>query len=309
MIAAGRPEDSYFAMSQALSTFINADSKWLKAYALATGGMTDANNLFVADPATRQKGLVVSCNIYDVPGELGLWKQGGWQPKIVAAEEVLTFTWVTYDKNIKTIQDFAGKTIGVARTSSTTWPVEQAILKEEGVLDKVKLEQGGASALVTAMVDGKVAAADLHYDFIYPNTFAPGSDLQQLSARGQYYFVGWNKDAMARAAQKLQMAPFTFEMPVGALGPNQTQALYNLFWLTWWMADASMPADIVYEVTRILYAHLSDFKKYHAKGAAMTPDFIAMSTWPASEREKWFHPGALQFYKEKGVPLKTYGAQ
>lgn len=305
MIAGNRPEGGDFALAQGLATFINSDSKFLKAYVLATGGMTDSQQLFVRDQGLRTTGIVNSVDLYNMAGEFKLWGVNGWEPRIIGAFFQWSYIWVTYDGNIKTMKDFKGKTIGVGRESSTTWPVEKAILEAEGVLADVKLQHGGIGGLVTALMDGKVAVADVIFDYIYPNTYSRGAFLEQLATRGDLYFPGATLDSMTKAAKALGAAPFAFKIPALALGPTQTEPVYQLAWLTWWMADKTMDEATVYEITRVMWANLDKFKNFHVAGNGMVPDFVVMSTWPAGEREKWYHPGALKFYKEKGIELKT----
>lgn len=99
-------------------------------------------------------------------------------------------------------------------------------------------------------------------------------------------------------------------VPARSLGPTQTEDMAVVSCPVFWAAGKEMPNDVVYEVTRILYgaAKNGDFDKYHMMGKGITPDFLTTSFWNEQDARKNYHPGALRFYEDNGIRLKSFGA-
>ena len=59
-----------------------------------------------------------------------------------------------------------------------------------------------------------------------------------------------------------------------------------------------MPDDVAYTLTKTLYDNLPDVAKAHNKGAEISLEYAADGvTIP-------FHPGAIKYFKEKGLDIK-----
>jgi TRAP-type uncharacterized transport system substrate-binding protein len=66
-----------------------------------------------------------------------------------------------------------------------------------------------------------------------------------------------------------------------------------------WFADVGMSDDVVYEVCRIIYENYKEFWPYHVSMKGLHPEY--MPKLAATEAE--YHPGAIKFYKEKGLEI------
>ncbi len=58
-----------------------------------------------------------------------------------------------------------------------------------------------------------------------------------------------------------------------------------------------MSEELVYEFTKAIYNNTDKFKDYHGDGKLLTKKTVARVGVP----EGLFHPGALKFYREKGI--------
>lgn len=64
------------------------------------------------------------------------------------------------------------------------------------------------------------------------------------------------------------------------------------------VANKNMPDDVAYTLTKTLYDNLPDVAKAHNKGAEISLEHAADGvTIP-------FHPGAVKYFKEKGLDIK-----
>jgi len=56
-----------------------------------------------------------------------------------------------------------------------------------------------------------------------------------------------------------------------------------------WYADAELSEDVVYEVVRVAWEHIKDFRLYHHAGKQYSAEGMAALPYP---EEEW-HPGAV----------------
>ena len=315
-IAAGRPGDAWNVLSYGLSALINERSEWLEAEVVATAGTADNTRLVQRSPEKRKNHIIVSMT----PG-MESWGGDEYQAKKIASVGNLASVWVTLDPNLKTFKDLKGKTLAMSRKGPGMYVYLFAdILKQEGVWDTVKPMHGGMGACLTALQDGAAEAGYLMFDYIYPDTFLLGSLLEQLQTRGQLYYIQQGdlkrnvemigKAGLSEEYAKAPLPNLAMVVPAKALGPNQTEDMAVISTPHFWAASADVSDEIVYEVTRIIYeaAGKGDFTNFHVMGKGITPDFVVSSFWKdEAENRANHHSGALKYYDEKGIKLKSLG--
>lgn len=316
IFAAGRPDDAWYALSYGLSTMINERSQWLEAEVVATAGVADATRLAQRSPEKRANHVVIS----QTPG-MEMWSVPEYVTKKIGSCLHLASVWVTLDPKIKTFKDLKGKSIAVSRKGPGfyVW-VFADVLRQEGVWDSVKPMFGGTSASLTALQDGAADAGYIMFTYIYPDTYQLGPFLEQLQTRGTLHFIQQgdverNIELIRKAghAEEFKKAPLptlALVVPPKALAENQTEPTVIVSSPIFWAAGTDMPVDTVYEITRIMYeaAEKGEFVNYHVMGKGITPEFLTTSFW-ANEEEcrKNYHPGALKYYDERGIKLKSFG--
>jgi TRAP-type uncharacterized transport system substrate-binding protein len=314
--ASGRPGDAWNVLSHALATFINKRSEWLRADVVATAGVSDDTRMVVSKKKKRADHILVNM----IPGWRYLGK-GEYHSLKIGTLLHLSSVWVTLDPKIKTLADLKGKSVTLPRKvpKSYAW-IFADLLKQEGVWDTVTPLHGGLGSGLTALRDGAGHAGVQMYNFTYPDTFMLGSKLVELQTRGTLYFlqqgnVKTNINAIAKACRTKDFAgqnlpTLASVVPANSLGKNQTQDMAVVTCPIFWACSKDVSDDIVYEVTRILYeaAKAGDFASYHAMGKGITPEFLVSSFW-STEKEcrENYHPGALKYYDEMGVRLKSFG--
>jgi TRAP-type uncharacterized transport system substrate-binding protein len=314
-IIAARPGDAWYVLSHALSVFINERSTSLRAEVQATAGITDNTRMVAAKPEKYADHLVVTM----IPGQ-SVWGEGKYLPLKIGSMLHSASAWVTLNPNLKKLSDLKGKTVYLQRKVryNYVW-IFVDLLEQEGVWQSVKALHGGIASGLTALQDGGADAASQTINFVYPDKFSPSSGLEELKTRGPLHFlqqgdVKTNIAKIAKACRSDEFAGLNLPnlanvVPAKSLGPNQTEDMAVVSCPVFWAAGKEMPNDVVYEVTRILYgaAKNGDFDKYHMMGKGITPEFLTTSFWDEQEARKNHHPGALKFYDDNGIRLKSFG--
>lgn len=297
MIAGGRVGDAHQVLSEALAYFINKKSTWLRATVVATPGLA-ANDELVRDNPTKYIAMSALSNLVHMPKGAQYKNYDGM--RTISPGSSGTYLFVTYDKNLKTVKDLAGKVVNLGREGSTLLDDHLPILREAGVLEKVKTVKSGYGTAVTNMKDGLVHVAVVQIDHVYPAGFSKGQFVTDLETRAPVYYVSLDPVAQEKLYLKGDSS-----MPVrifpGALdAKTQTGEVWGGNFVPMFGADIKMDADVVYEVTRVLYESAGEFGVWHVQGQHLTKEFIPTYLI----KPELIHPGALKYYKEKGIQMK-----
>ena len=316
VFAAGRPDDAWYALSYGLSKMINERSTWLEAEVVATAGVADNHRLAEPDPAKRANHVIIC----QTPG-MEFWNTPEYQAKKIGSCLHLTSAWVTLNPKIKTFKDLKGQSVAMSRKGPGfyLW-IFADLLKQAGVWDTIKPKFGGTSAALTALQDGAAEAGYIMFNYIYPDTYQLGPFLEELKTRGPLYYLEQgnlqnNIEMISKAgrSEEYKDTPcptLALVVPPKALGENQTEAMAIVSSPIFWAAGLDMPEKTVYEITRIMYeaAEKGEFGDFNIFGKGITPEFLTTSFWETEEEcRKNYHPGALKFYDERGIKLKSFG--
>ncbi|MBW2065428.1 MAG: hypothetical protein JRJ03_10920 [Deltaproteobacteria bacterium] len=293
MLLGGRLGDPWFVLSQSLAYFVNKQSDWLRIEVVATPGASAG-----AEIASKnyEKYIFISpyygiklnptnkrVNFYDKERIIGFCTGNVW-------------VWVTYDKNIKTAQDLAGKKVYIGRPGGARAVFEARVLEALGIKDKVKLLHGGYGGGRNALRDGLADAAVMNIDYVLPAGFRKGAFIEDLETRKPIYYINLMPPELQL---KLDMVPL--KIYAGALDPKtQKEDLYASIDAIYWCADARMDDAIIREVTRILYANADKFAGWHAQGAGISKE--SLSTYIIGPEK--MHPAAMKYYQEVGANVK-----
>lgn len=302
-IGAGRVGDPWYVMSEGLANFINKDSKWLRATVVATPGITGNYELARRNPKEYML-IGEMSNFHQMPKD-PYGKAHGYYDKtrFISTANSLTTVWATYDKNIKTGKDLAGKTVNVSRKAAARVIPDVKIIEEYGVLDKVKIVMSGLGGCKRNLKDGLADIGWMIVDHIYPFQFKKGSFITDLETKGPVYYLSVPPE-ITNKLRKSCCSAIPVRIPAKSLDPvTQPNEIYGWALPIHFAADERMDPDIVYEVTRIIWKNAGKFEKWHPQGKHMTKEFI-----PAMPMDtKYVHPGAKKFYDENGIKLKYLG--
>jgi uncharacterized protein len=74
---------------------------------------------------------------------------------------------------------------------------------------------------------------------------------------------------------------------------NQIANVWNIL-----VVHESMPADVAYQITKVIFEHTAEWATVHAEAKSLSLDNQRAANSPVP-----FHPGATKFYAERGVKL------
>lgn len=299
-----------YVIGVALAELINENSTWLRCTALEGRGPVEHLKLLVTEPEKRATYL-----FFNTPWEQWMAERqmGPFADfpfdysefKFVALIGCAANGLIVADPNIKTLEDLRGKIVitdsapGKGRYVSYTGIFKQAGITE----DDVEHQYGSGTAVADALRDGLVDAIYLGGTLVEPpNTWLASPFITELMAAKDIYFLSLPEEHIKAFAEETGFPATAATVPPGTFSPLQTEPYTFLTKHLAWCAHQDMPDDVVYEICRIIYENAEQFKEFIPAGAIITKETMATMGVP----EEALHPGALKFYKEKGILITSF---
>jgi TRAP transporter TAXI family solute receptor len=187
------------------------------------------------------------------------------------------------ESNIRSIADMAGKRIGIGPrggTSATYIPEFFSTLKVAATF--VFGEWSDLAAQMNART----------IDVLAVGAGVPFPSFIELEAKNRVRYVTLTREDIA--ALRLAMPELSpSRVPAGTypslLRDYQTLGLYNFA-----VAHADLPADLVYNIVRVVFDKHEEMMEVHASAAATVPANMERNTFLP------LHPGAIRFYRQIG---------
>jgi len=291
-----------WTLNQALTTFINKYSTWLKAESLATSGGTENLRNIGEMPENRARCIasVSENNIFTAKKGEKPWSKPYDGARIISIQAKYRNFFVTYDPKIKTPKDLVGKKIAIPAKGIPDNDVQIfPLFKYWGIMDKVDFHYLGWKKGADALKDGMV---DVTWVWTTggPVEYYPGTYVTDLTRKKPLTFVTFPSKDIVEASKLSGYKVYPSKCPAGGFSSLRPNYPPNDIWGPSygfsWAADESMDPEITYEICRIIYDHIKEFGEFHAEGKNMTHEEMA---WFDAE----FHKGAVKFYKEKGIKI------
>jgi TRAP transporter TAXI family solute receptor len=192
------------------------------------------------------------------------------------------------DGGIETIADLKGKRVAIGPTGSGTAVVSKDIFAAYGLsFADFKPEYAGFGDAANKFKDG-------HIDANFGVLSVPAAAIQDVMTVRKIKIIEIKGDTFTKL--KTQFPFFSqFVIPAGTYG-NATDA-YTISMQAALYCKADLPEDLVYELTKVFYEKNSEIAAAHAAGKyiQLTKALDGITT-P-------LHPGAVKYYKEKGVAI------
>jgi TRAP transporter TAXI family solute receptor len=294
---------SGYVGSFVLTNLINKKSTWLRAACIETGGTIDNLKTLTVQPEKRKKSLIYGTYETTYPAALGIspFEAKYTTAKAIALLQTPFSFFFTIDPNIKSGRDLVGKRIGCSsRGASSTYWIELLLKEVWNIRKDVKLEFLGRGGNHKAVADGKVAVSVASPILIGDKLLSNPGIEEFIATRGaDFHCVSISLEDMRILREKTGYPLYGTKVKAGALSPNQSEPIEGALSYNGWMADVELPDDVVYEVCRIIYENYKEFWGHHASLKGLCPE--KMPTMAATEKD--FHPGAVKFYKEKGLEI------
>ena len=296
---------STYVFGLALADLINENSTWLKAEAVESPGPM-ANVLAMAqDPSKRTK-MIAYCTPYDAYKGNEPFNEVYDGLKQIFCTGIVMDGLVTNNPNIKKTEDLSGKVICLRGPRSAEIDFYTEVLNESG-LKNVRYEYPEFSAGVDALIEKRVDAFCVSAFVETPegNKWVPNPATEELLAREKnLYYLNFDAatDKRLRTEKGGRFEDFhasVITIPAYAFAESQSEPWDVIVQLTSFMADESMPDEVVYEITRIAVENSDKFVSYHPRFVFVTPETLATCSFPDE-----FHEGAAKYFNEQGIEMK-----
>lgn len=210
---------------------------------------------------------------------------------IATGGQTLISVLVPKDSKIKTAADLKGKKFaGIITGSAGITAQEDAFLANAGLSrdDVVEISVPSIAAAAQAVIEGKADATGVALGMAKVTELdaAKGARFLSLDASPE----AMKKTNVFYPGKIVQASPS--ERNVGVLEPNTNFLAYNMYFV----GRNDLPESVVYNIVKSLWDNNQELTAMNANMAGWTTDQFAAddSTIP-------YHPGAIKFYKEKGV--------
>jgi len=197
---------------------------------------------------------------------------------------------------IKTVADLKGKRVSTGAPGSGTEIKGLRVLEAYGVMPKDlrAQERLGAAESAGALKDRKIDA------FIWDGGLPTAAVLDLAATPGMKIHLIPHAEALPKMVAKYGPLYFVSNIPKGMYkGVDEevpVAAATNLL-----IVNEKMTEELAYQITKLFLEHTADLVAVHKAAIDITlKNAVVGSPIP-------FHPGALRYYKEKGVQVPAVG--
>lgn len=193
---------------------------------------------------------------------------------------------VMENSSIKSINDLRGKKVAVGAIGSGTEANARQILEIYGITyNDISPQYLNYAEASNGLKDGNVDAAFLTAGY-------PTAAVQDLAFQKKVNLLSFDGD---KADALIKKYPFYAKQTVKAnTYPGQTQDVQTVAVKAMLVVPESLSADLVYEITKAIYANTDRLKAAHKLGEGITKE-TALEGMPIP-----LHPGAEKYFKENG---------
>jgi len=191
------------------------------------------------------------------------------------------------NSGIKTMSDLAGKTVALGPPGSGTVFNSENTLRALGLLDKIKPR-------LMSFADAGRAVENRQIDAFFQSS-APAGAVTTLAETKGIYVIPFSDAEMAKIVKAY---PFYYadKMKKGVYkGVPETQMPYLT---VYWVAHEKVPEKAIYDMLNLVYQPkiFKELGNAHKGWKQMAPDTKHFLNLGAP-----MHPGAVKYYKEKGL--------
>lgn len=297
-IQAGIFGGTLYQMSYALTEILKANAPDITATAVETNGT--GMGITKASQAPERR-IVAGTLVPVMEARAGIppFKQAFTGLKLIGNMSENIQTLITFNPEIKTIDDLKGKRVGLGPKPTVLGHNHASIVSAASSdPNSIKFEYMNWGSMRDAMLDGSIDAMILGVSTRQTPPWVPVSVYGELVAsRGNPYVISIPAEAVSKAAAADKIAYEAKTVPAGAFGNNvpaaDVPAYRDLLGI---YAFDELDDDTAYTIAKVLYEHCGDMATYSAAAKGVWPELV-VPTVP----DDMIHPGALRYYKEKGL--------
>ena len=188
---------------------------------------------------------------------------------------------------VKSIADLKGKKVGVGAPGSGT----EANFRQ--LLDAYGMKREDVNAQFLSFSESAEAYKDKHIDAFIVTAGIPNAGIMDVATQNEIRILSIPADVAAKLTQKY---PFLAPVKVPAnTYKGQTAEASTVAVNAVLIAGNSLSDAMVYNLTKALFEYQADLASAHAKGKELNLQFAVKGVSIP------FHPGAVKYYKEKGL--------
>jgi uncharacterized protein len=289
-IATGGTGGVYYPYGGAIANVISKYVPGVEATAEVTAAAVD--NLKLVGSGDADLGYAYPDLAYDAMEGKGLFKSK--LPIRMAAQLYVSyFHLVTLsNSNIKSVADLKGKKVSIGAPNSGTEVVAIRVLEAYGINSDKDIRRDRLSVVesANALKDGKIDAffwvGGLPTAAILDLAATPGVSMKLIPTDGalpkifQKYGQIYVKANIPKATYPKMAAD------VGVVGiPNVL------------VCNANADTDLIYKILKAMFDHKADLVAVHSQAKELTLQGAVIKTVVP------YHPGAIKFFKEKGIKM------
>ncbi|MCQ2444812.1 MAG: TAXI family TRAP transporter solute-binding subunit [Mailhella sp.] len=297
-IQAGIMSGTLYNLSYAFTEIVKQHAPEISITAVETQGTGMGIVKGAAEPATR---IVAGTMVPVLEARQGKapFKRAFTDLKAIGNLTENIQTLITFDPAIKTVDDLAGKKLGCG-PKPTVLGHNHASITAAGMKDpkNMKVSYMAWGNLRDAIMDGGIDAMILGVSTRQQPPFSPVAVFgEMVASRGVPTFLDITPEAVKKASQTDGIDYQPVVLKAGSIAenvpPRDVQTYHDI--LGFYAFD-QLPDDVAYTLAKTLYEHCEEMVKYTA---------MAKGIWPAmvvpTVADDMIHPGALKYYKEKGL--------
>jgi len=287
-VASAGPGAAAYVIWGGLAALISKDSKTVEMSNLTTRGAVEDIRLVESGKAEFALGVATLLDLA-IKGKKMFKKPYTNQCGVGPGTASLFHIGVKKSSGIKTVKELDGKRVSFAKKGSSTHFMTRTVIKLAGI--KVREENLGWNVAADAVKDNRLDA------FTIPNPvpspafvkFATAQPISLLPVDGK----------VRKKMLTMNKAYFPITIPANSYD-GQDKPVPTIGYTAWTIAGCKVPADVVYEVTRLNYSakgkqFLLRVHKGWATGFGIAPALDQMGAINMK-----IHPGAARYWKEKG---------
>jgi len=292
-IATGGTGGVYYPLGGGMANVISKNIPNTEATAEVTAGSVD--NCKLIQTGKGDLAIIMADIGYDAWKGEGRFKAGGAIPLRtigVIYSNYMHFV-ATEGSGIKTVADLKGKRVSTGSPGSGTEVKTMRVLESYGLNGEkdIRRDRLGVAESAGALKDRKIDA------FTWDGGLPTAAVLDLAATPGIKIKVLNNADHLDKMLQKY--GPVYFKLPIPKIAyPHMDADVQVVCVANLLVCHEKMDAELAYHIAKILLEHQPELVAVHKEAQNFTLATAAVgSSLP-------FHPGAIKYYKEKGITPK-----
>ncbi|MEW6423962.1 MAG: TAXI family TRAP transporter solute-binding subunit [Bacillota bacterium] len=278
---------TWYPLGAGIAEVLNKNVPGLQATAEETNGAVA--NVQLINDGQAEVGFTMPSTAYESYTGTGNFQ--GKKNHVLAwfsIEDVYQTTIVPKGSGIKTALDIKGKRIGIGQPGSANFIDGKLWLEASGVsLNDVKILYLSQAEMAEALKNGQI-------DVFLWCTGYPSASIQELALSRDVEFLSTTKEAMAKIQK--QYPYYSLKTIPAGIYKGIDKDLPTMSYRRMVVIRDDLDEETVYKMTKAVFENLNYLGTVH-------PIFKALSLNNALDSVSIpLHPGALKYYKEKGVP-------